>query len=97
MKDEIYDGMFRPPDPDPTALVVLLFAVLTVILMIAFGAHAACEGEACADSIWVLRIGEDEVAEFDTLEECVAWASELEKQSTDIAIECEKKGKSTEL
>jgi hypothetical protein len=47
------------------------------------------ETTACTSVVWVLTVGEDDIAEFETQEQCVEWAAKVDEQTPPFTpIQC---------
>jgi hypothetical protein len=98
MRDEIYNGMFRrDPEPDNIAWLILLLGVICIVLFVSLFAAVAAPGDncdgyettSCTTEVWILSLEGNDLAEFETKEECEDWAATLDQQSPQFtALEC---------
>jgi hypothetical protein len=74
-------------DRDHIAWVILAVGVILIVFGVSLGSWKAypagdtCdafETTACTQSVWVLRVGEDDIAEYDTEKECVEEAEMMD-------------------
>jgi hypothetical protein len=74
-------------DGDHIAWVILAVGVILIVMGVSLGSWKAYPAEtscndfsstACTQSIWILRVGEDDIAEYDTEKECVAEAEMMD-------------------
>lgn len=93
---------WRRGDMDAMSWVILLAGVVSILFYVllmlwltpVYGATEECdeyEATGCTDTVWVLSVGWDDVAEFATEEECVEAAGELDEQAPPFtAVYCRK-------